>query len=338
MFRTGLPVLAWLLATACGDGTGAITGPDDGEPCVTGSPTCRTRIDVAGGVRVPAYTTTPLDRGSPDVTLAVIMIHGTNRDADAYFETAVAAAREAEALPGTVIVAPLFQTAEDGPRSDEARWTSGGWKRGHLSASSGPSPRVSSYAVLDRILELVTDAARFPAVTRVVVAGHSAGGQVVHRYAATSRWEDEEGAVPVRYAPANPSTWLYVGPERRVGAGGFAVPDRESCPEYNDWHYGLDERNTWASAVGIDSIRAQLRRRDVRVLAGTADSGSASLDVSCGANLQGSYRYERALWLMEFMDALVPGHRHRLVEVEGVGHSSRSMFTSEAGVEAVFQH
>ena len=125
--------------------------------------------------------------GDADVTRAIIVVHGTNRNGNDYFERAVAAADAMGLEELTLVVAPTFQTIDDGPRSDEPYWTSGGWKRGHLSSSSGPTPRVSSYAAIDRILGIVTDRTRFPAVEDVVVTGHSAGGQVAHRFAATPR-------------------------------------------------------------------------------------------------------------------------------------------------------
>ena len=335
--RSRPTVLLILLTTAvaCGDAPATIFEPDPEGPCTSANALCAERIQVEPGVHLPVYTTYSLAEGSTQANLAVIVVHGTNRDADNYFSSMVLAAGSAKALSTTVIVSPRFQTEGDRPKIDEARWTSGGWKRGHLSLGSGPSPRVSSYEALDRILEIVTDPTLFPSVTRVVVTGHSAGGQVVHRYAATSPLDEGSLGVPIRYAPANPSTWLYAGPERWDGSS-FSVPLGDDCPDYDEWHYGLEDRNTYARAISADSIRSLLTHRDVRVLAGDADSGSSSLDVSCGANLQGAFRYERALRLTAFMDALLPGHHHLLTVVPGVGHSSLQMFTSDPGLAAIF--
>ena len=86
----------------------------------------------------------------------------------------------------------------------------------------------------------------------------------------------------------------------------------------------------------IDSIRAQLVRRDVRILLGDADSLTASLDVSCGANLQGRYRFERGQTLVRFIDALYPGNSHQEMIVPGIGHSSSGMYLSVVGREALF--
>ena len=271
------------------------------------------------------------------MTRGLIVVHGNSRNPDDYFESGMrAAGNGGGGLGNTLVVAPHFQTGDDDPEPDEPFWSSAGWKRGNLSRPEGPTPRVSSYAALDRILELLLDRGRFPALAEVVVAGHSAGGQVVHRFAATSREEAETSAdARFRYVVTNPSTYLYLGPERAAPDGAFAVPDA-GCDDYDDWHYGMRDRNSHADAIQADTIRAQLARRDVRILLGDADTLSASLDVSCGANLQGANRFVRGRTLVRFMTALHPGHAHRETIAPGVGHSSRSMWLSEAGREALF--
>jgi len=63
---------------------------------------------------------------------------------------------------------------------------------------------------------------------------------------------------------------------------------------------------------------------------------NASLDVTCGANLQGRHRFERGQTLIRFMDAFYPGHGHQEVIVPGIGHSSTQMYMSEEGRSALF--
>ena len=182
---------------------------------------------------------------------------------------------------------------------------------------------------------LAATSSRFPAMEEIVVAGHSAGGQVVHRYAATTEHTATDSGVAFRYVVTNPSTYLYLGPRREDAEGGFTVPDT-GCDDYDEWHYGLQDRNSYADRLEADSIRAQLARHDVRILLGDADTTSASLDESCGANLQGPRRYHRGRTLVRFMDAMYAGHAHREMIVPGVGHSSRSMWLSGVGAGALF--
>lgn len=331
---------AWLCACSSGPGTQP-EGPEPPEPpprpvpCVFANATCAERIEIASDLFLPAFTTHQLRSGHSEVTRGLIVVHGNTRDADNYFDSGVAAVANGGAAGTVVVVAPHFQTSDDDPGADEPFWSSAGWKRGHLSRPEGPVPRVSSYAALDRIVELLLNRTRFPALREIIVAGHSAGGQVVHRFAATS---GEQAAAPAdvqfRYIVTNPSTYLYLGSEREV-AGTFAVPDTE-CGDYDDWHYGLRDRNSYADALAADTIRAQLSRRDVRILIGDADTLSASLDISCGANLQGADRFSRGRILVRYMDARYDGHAHREMIVPGVGHSSRSMWLSETGLDALF--
>ena len=335
------------LLWACGGGGGdAMTTPTDTPtpvdpparpvPCTFANSTCAERVEIASGLFLPIFSTHLLSEGHPGVTRALVVVHGNNRNADTYFESGFMAAAEAGFGPTTVVVAPHYQTSEDGPESDEPFWSSAGWKRGHLSRPEGPTPRISSYAALETVVEQLLDANRFPAVREVTVTGHSAGGQVLHRFAASSLVEDgARDGVSFRYVVANPSTYLYLGPERLDVNGEFTVPDR-GCEDYDDWHYGLQDRNTYATRLEADTIRALLTRRDVRILVGDADTLSASLDVSCGANLQGPNRYLRGLTLVRFMETLYEGHAHMQMVVPGVGHSNRSMWLSEVGKNALF--
>ncbi len=270
------------------------------------------------------------------MTQAIIVVHGADRNADDYFSSMGDAAALAGRLQNTLIIAPRFQTIDDTPAADEPYWTSNGWRVGDLSSSAGPLPRISAYAAIDTIMARLGNRAKFARLSRIVVTGHSAGGQLLHRYAATSRIEPTLGGIVVRYIVANPSTWLYVGPERSTGSS-FAMPvTAASCPDYDDWHYGLQNRNTYANALSAALLTQNLVSRDVVVMVGTADTLTADLDVSCGANMQGARRYQRGLTLTDYMNALKPGNGHRLVQVPGVGHSNQGMYTSVDGRRVLF--
>ncbi|MEM7417963.1 MAG: alpha/beta fold hydrolase [Gemmatimonadota bacterium] len=325
--------MAVFFSAACGEGTEIVEVVPEG-PCTEGTARCAERVEVWPGRFLPVHTTHGLDGAHESITTAFVVVHGTNRNGDDYFERAVRAV-ELEGLEReVVVVAPTFQTSDDDPAADEPFWSSGGWKRGHLSSTDGPDPRISSYAALDVLVDRLTDPSVFPNVDRVVVTGHSAGGQVAHRYAAASGVEGTKPGVTFRYVVANPSTYLYVGPERWRGST-FDLPDG-SCPDYDEWHYGLEDRNSYASAVPDATLRARLVDRDVRILLGTADTLDSQLDVSCGANLQGRHRLDRGQVLVRFMDDSFPGHRHIEMLVPGVGHSSSSMYASDVGRDALF--
>ena len=329
-------LVAAILLLACGDNaTAPIVVESRPVPCLSTGSICTERIAIGTSLYLPVFSTHSLYEGNNEVTRGLIIVHGSGRSADVSFRRGFQAAEAVGVQRRTVVASPHFQTSSDGPSADEPFWSSGGWKRGSLSSPDGPRPRVSSYTAIDKIVELLSDPSRFPALTEIVMTGHSAGGQVAHRYAAASRAEENFGAVSFRYVVANPSTYLYLRAEREVDSI-FVAPDVSGCPGYDDWHYGLQSPYNYATVVGVDTIRAQLIRRDVRILIGSADTLSAQLDVSCGANLQGRHRFERGQTLVRFMDWLSSLHRHQEMIVPGSGHSSSGMYLSAVGLDALF--
>jgi hypothetical protein len=267
------------------------------------------------------------------------VVHGANRNPDYYFEMMVDVVQfEArDLMETTLVIAPHFQTRDDGPAWSEPAWTSGGWKRGDKSVSDhGAGTRISSYQAVDQILVYLGNPFLFPNLESVVITGHSAGGQYTHRFAATSPMEEGLPDLRFRYIVANPSTYLYLGPERADGKGGFEVPDRQACPNYNEWHYGFEDRNSYASRLTEEETRNRFLGRDVVYLAGTADTGQSMLDMSCGAMLQGRHRYERALNIHDHMNTFFPENGDELLQVTGVAHSSSGMYRSSWGRAALF--
>lgn len=341
----GAVVAALAVTATCGGGSSVTTPPDPDPPqsppgpCVAVA-SCSARLALGAGAFLPYYATHRLDVGAADqptpATRAVVVVHGNSRNADDYFERVVAAAEGAGHLQSTVVVAPRFQTSDDGPGTGEPYWTSPGWKRGHPS-EGGASPAVSSYAALDTVVARLADRTRFPRLTHLVVTGHSAGGQVAHRYAAGSPMEERLAGIAARYVVANPSTYLYPTPLREW-AGQYVTPESANCPDYDSWHYGLQDLPPYMLLEGADSARVRLLRRDAIVLAGDQDTGTSLLDQSCGANFQGANRFQRAQALLRTLDHVFPGeHRHRLVVVPGVGHSSAEMYQSAPGRRSLFE-
>lgn len=330
-------LFATVAVTACGRESPTTTSSEPGvdRPCTLVTQ-CSGRLEVVPGRFVFHYRSWDLAAGHETASRALIVVHGAGRNAAWNFETGILAVRQASDLEETVVFAPRFQTIQDDPSPDEPYWSSGGWKRGHLSRPEGPGPRISSYAVLDTVVARLSDPARFPEMSEIVVAGHSAGGQVAHRYAAGGM--DPRNGVPVRYVVANPSTYLFALDERPDPNGdGFVVPDRAACPAYDRWHYGLAALNSYMSRLSDAEILENLSSRDVTIMVGDRDTGSSQLDVSCGANLQGEHRYARGLNLMAYMDEFFPGHGHTGAVVPFVAHSSRNMFTSDQGLGALFR-
>jgi pimeloyl-ACP methyl ester carboxylesterase len=196
-----------------------------------------------------------------------------------------------------------------------------------------PSP-VSSFAAVDAVLARLADRRRFPDLRVVVLAGHSAGGQFVQRYAVVGQGEAvlRASGIHLRYVVANPSTYLVVGAMRRAG-------DDTSCRGVGRWKYGLEDAPAYvARPLDADTLLKDYLRRDVVYLLGTADTDPQGdgLDRSCAAEAQGPTRFARGLAFVARLEELFPGTPQQLRQVPGVGHHSAAMFTSAPGLRALF--
>src|SRR3954471_18841266 len=82
-------------------------------PCTAAEPKCTQFVTLKGGpARSLVYTTYPLDRRNDRIRRALIMVHGTNRNADHYFRTATTAAFLAGALEDSIVIAPRIASAD----------------------------------------------------------------------------------------------------------------------------------------------------------------------------------------------------------------------------------
>ena len=160
--------------------------------CTTATERCTEWVALgAGPARSLIYRTRSLDVRNDAVRRALIMVHGTNRNADHYFSTAVAATFLAGALDDAVVISPRIASAagncHDMLAPNEVSWSCTGdsWRSGGTAASH---PDLTSFDFVDQILKKLASKNVFPNLRTIVVAGHSAGGQFVARYLPSRRW------------------------------------------------------------------------------------------------------------------------------------------------------
>ena len=239
-----------------------------------------------------------LDRVDTGIKIVLIYIHGLHRNAMNYYDYAQQAVRSAGERKTTLLITPQYANEEDETYGSELFWKKAEWKDGYGSISNEHSHqkvRMSSYEVLDSLVTAVLNAGKFPHVEKVVVAGHSAGGQFVQRYSAITPLPDLLTNVKFRFIVMNPSSYLYPDDQRPLGDGGFGLPDTAACPEYNRYPKGLTRLNNYAQAIGADRIRHNMLQRDIVILLGGQDTRTddPDLDVTCWANVQGRFRLGR---------------------------------------------
>jgi len=332
-------------------------------PLVVGSPVSAVEVGAfrftvrAGGYtfKVPYDANRSLSVSSTQVQHAVLLLHGSSRSAANAYETLL----EALDLAGlgstpNLLVAPQFLIEADIVSNllptDHLFWGDSGWKEGNASQSTAANPRpaaLSSFAVMDSILYAI--GTRYPNLQTLVLAGRSAGGQFIHRFAAGSTVADvlaNAFGVEVRFVVANPSSYIYMNTQRVVAGtlDQFAVPSSStiaSCPGYDDYKYGLQDRNNYMSQLSASQIRSRFPQQRVTYLLGELDDDPAALDLdtSCAAMLQGSNRLERGLIFGSYVRHVYGASgfaNHRTIVVPDVGHSAENMFRSPCGVGELF--
>ncbi|HLX26074.1 MAG TPA: hypothetical protein VKR05_03715 [Candidatus Cybelea sp.] len=270
--------------------------------------------------------------GDASVTRALVIVHGVLRDADYYFDTGVIAANAAHDRNGTLVIAPQFVEKSDVVRhavSAQTLYWNAKWPGG--SGAISPAP-ISTYDVFDAMIARLTDDKRFPKLSEIVIAGHSAGGQIVQRYAVVGKAPalDGQGRIPVRLIVSNPSSYFYFSDWR-------PFPQR-NCPEFNQWRYGLRGAPEYVTGNPAE-LEARYVRRHVVYLMGTADVNpkESDLDRSCGGEAQGPYRFARAKEYIAYIGRRHPeGTAQLYAFVAGVPHDNRRMFTSACGLATIF--
>ncbi|MCY1203625.1 hypothetical protein D9M72_151300 [compost metagenome] len=299
--------------------------------------------------KMPVYANRKLDRDDlRDIRQVIVVIHGVKRDADRYYETVdELLARNPARARDTLILAPRYSGSIDSGFGGMAAWRKASWEDGEdsVQAAGRPAP-VSAFQVLDDLLRSLDDRKRLPALAGIALAGHSAGAQLVQRYAVLNNVDGplRRDGLALRYVIANPSSYLYLTNERpRADGKGYAPYERGICPTYNQYKYGTDKLPSYARETDESRLFVRYAARDVTYLLGGADNNPEHrlLDKTCGAEAQGATRLARGVGYAQYEYVLaargakpVALHR-RAYEVAGVGHDNKGMFGSVCGARAL---
>ncbi|MBV7486789.1 hypothetical protein [Bordetella sp. BOR01] len=298
--------------------------------------------------RMPVYANRKLSGNLHDIQRVIVMLHGARRDASRYYqdiETLVQ--RDPARRADTLILALEFPTPIDAAYAGRPAWRKASWETGAKSvqAAGRPAP-ISAFQVLDDVLRKLADRKRLPALTNIVLAGHSGGAQLLQRYAVLN---DVDGAIrrnglALRYVVANAASYLYLTNERpRRGGTGFEPYERGICPTYNQYPYGPQNLPRYSADSDAASLYVRYAARDVVYLLGSADNNPEDhgLDKRCGAEAQGATRLSRGLGYLRY-DRLLASRgarpvalHHEHQQVMGVGHESAAMFGSLCGTRAL---
>jgi hypothetical protein len=350
--RRWLPLLSIALAAAP-----AVAS----APCTTATAACTDWVALGdGAARSKIYTSFPLAKHDAKITRALIMIHGTLRNADLYFSTATTSAFLANALDDTIIISPSFASAAarcaDTLAPNEVSWSCNGdsWRSGGNAASN---PKLTSFDLIDQIVRRLSDKSVFPNLKSIVIAGHSAGGQFVNRYSMANRVNDTAG-VAISYVVANPSSYAWPdasrplpendgAPENAIAgwkeeskahtAFSYGAFDASKVPAYDTWPYGLaDRKGGYTAGTSDDQLRKQLAERPITYLLSQVDTlPLGGFDGSPPAMAQGATRRARGEAFVNYVNEHLGGHSNVLIVPE-CGHNARCVFTTDAVLPFVF--
>ncbi len=330
------------------------------HPCLSATSACTEFVTLGGGpARAMVYRTYPLTETNPRIRRALIMVHGTMRNADHYFATATGAGFLAKALGDTLIIAPAFHSGDthcgDKLEPHEVSWSCGGdsWRSGGAALSD---PKLTSFDFADAILTRLADKRVFPNLKTIVVAGHSAGGQFVNRYEMASKVADRLG-VAVSFVVANPSSYAWPAATRLIpeGVGApqdaalawndemphtgfrFGPFDAAKAPTYDLWPYGLEHRvGGYTAGMNDDVLRHNLATRQATYLLSQVDVlPLGGFDSSPNAMAQGATRRQRGEAFVDYIHTTL-GAKSAVMIVPECGHNDRCVFTTAQVLDVIF--
>jgi pimeloyl-ACP methyl ester carboxylesterase len=298
-----------------------------------------------GDASVPMEISVDLNATHPEITRAAIVFHGKGRNVEGYFSALQRAAHEAGASAAhTLLWAPQFLREEDAEAHHLSkqflRWHEGSWTAGE--PATGPSP-LSTFDVIDFMLEALGNRERFPNLNTVVLIGHSGGGQLLNRYAIVNKAAAAMAGVHIRFVIANPSSYFYFSDDRPQRDGSFAPFQSAACLKFDHWRYGPVHAPAYvgvASQAAWQKYERDYANADVIYLLGTEDTDPAQvdLDTTCAGEAEGPDRLERGKAYFRYLKGRHPDDfRHQLWFVRGVAHVGSRMVDSPCAIAAIFE-
>src|SRR4030095_13345010 len=229
------------------------------------------------------------------------------------------------------------------------------WRSGGMSPTN---TNVSSFDFVDELLRKLANKKTFPNLTKIVVAGHSAGGQYATRYAMTNKLHGTLG-VDVSYVVANPSSYAWpaavrplptgdadpVGADKEaLGRDGDKVHGNFSfgpfcttkAPNYNRWPAGLENLTGYSKGMSVEQLKKQLVERPTTYLLGQVDVlPLGGFDSSPNAMAQGPTRRARGEAFFKYVTETL-GAKHKAIIVPECGHNDRCIYTTDLVFPVIF--
>ncbi len=266
----------------------------------------------------------------------VIVVHGQERNANDYFSYMATSLQSMDMEENTLLISPYFKD-NAAASSDDLYWDTR-WREGANSGNNGAS--ISSFTVIDAIIEKVVNSTNFPNLSTIFVTGHSSGAAFVQHYALANRAENTHTNINFEYGIANNQYFYYPDGVRYDGSTQqFITPT--GCSGYNFWPYGYEFSVPYISGIDQSIITDQQVTRNTTYLLGSNDTSTeGSLNTTdCQAILLGENRLKRGenmyLYMQTFYGAT---NNHEKIIVNNVGHDANGMYNSSEFKEYITEN
>ncbi len=314
------------------------------------------KLRVTAGLNnyIPYISNYPLEVANNKIQHVILAIHSFNHNAQMVYDRSMALLEKYNLTDSVLVIAPQFLMEKhiaDMNSPNLVYWgVSPFWGSSVAKVTpEGADFRISAYTILENIISSLCEKKVFQNVESIVILGHSAGGQLVNRFAVSNTVEDEAAkpaGIKIKYVVMNPSSYVYFSPKRYVkgSKSRFAIPDANTLaehPGYDNYGYGLKKLYAYHRHKGLtaEKIRQQYSRRNVVHMLGREDNvADSSMSKHPSAMLEGQNRLERGRiyykHLLEEFGPQIKEHQ-KLVVIRNVGHSGRGMILSPMGAKNI---
>jgi hypothetical protein len=296
-------------------------------PCISGClETVSLSIDGNTG-SFDYYSSFPIYEESAswqDLTTAVIVVHGASRNADDYFSFVTSTLSQENFGDETVLISPFFKNASEAG-GDDFYWSGVHWRKGDQSINS---TKISSFAVIDEIINQLADKDHFPVLDKIIITGHSSGALFTHAYAGSNISEAIHTAITFEYVVAN-SQYFYYPDDQRIDEASDQLYTPSTCAGAGIWPLGYHSLPPYLSNTSETTFNLQFTNRSIGYLLGNGNQSDPTFNTtSCQNTILGSSRYQRGENMFRYMELTNVTHSHYKTIVNGIGHDGSAMYKS----------
>ena len=296
-------------------------------------------------LRQPYYRNISLSSTSEHIKYAVISLHGDGRNSFEHYSVISELTAMAGLQDSTILIAPTYPIQEDinthSLGEDILYWPDIDWNAGNLSRSTQSNPRpfrISSFSTMDTIYHRLVE--NNPGLEKIILTGHSAGSQMVVRYAAGGRpWAGIANEnIELIYVPVNTPSFLYYDGYRVVDQSAEVFDfGPTNCSSANQYKYGLDNLNQYMEETGVATIIENFEEANLNYLIGEYDFGGQTS--TCARMVQGNSRLIRTHIYFAYIgyfygDSIYS--THRMVEIPQAPHDFETTLLTDCGLKSIF--